>query len=332
MNRKRDNGARRVTAPLRMALTILCIALCGLALASCDTGSRNVSREKPERLRVVTSLFPMYDFARTIAGDRADVSLLLPPGVEPHNFEPKPDDIVRIGKAGLFVYTGPIMEPWAAKIIESINRKGPRTVEAGKGVSYQTASLEDTEHDHDHSHQHSGGADPHIWLDFNNDQKIVDNILAGFTAADPANTAHYRSNASALKARLSELDKRYQAGLASCASRVLLHGGHYTFGYLARRYDLRYHALSGVSSESEPTATRMTAMIRAIRREEARYLFAEELLSPRLTETLAKEAGVGILRLHGAHNLSREDFLRGVSFFDLMDNNLSSLRKGLACR
>src|SRR6185369_6969215 len=122
-----------------------------------------------------------------------------------------------------------------------------------------------------------------------------------------------------------ELDQRYQRGLASCSTKVFLHGGHYTFGYLARRYGLEYHSLSGVSSESEPSASRMTAMARQIRQSGVRYLFAEELLSPRLTETLAEETGVGVLKLHGAHNLGRDDFQRGVTFIGLMEQNLANL-------
>jgi zinc transport system substrate-binding protein len=113
---------------------------------------------------------------------------------------------------------------------------------------------------------------------------------------------------------------------------VFLHGGHFTFGYLARRYGLEYRSLSGLSSESEPSAARMAAMVRQIRSSGVRYLFAEELLSPRLTETLANEAGVAVLKLHGAHNLGRDDVQRGVGFIALMEQNLVNLQKGLACR
>ncbi len=95
---------------------------------------------------------------------------------------------------------------------------------------------------------------------------------------------------------------------------------------------MEYHALSGISSDSEPSAERMAALVREIRSSGARYLFAEELLSPRLTETLAQEAGVGVLMLHGAHNLSRDDMSRNVTFFDLMERNLEQLQKGLECR
>jgi len=284
-------------------------------------------------LQVVTSLFPLYDFSRTIGGDKARVRLLLPPGMEPHTFEPKPEDMITIARAGLFVYTGRQMEPWAETVIKGIDKKNLRVVDAGKRVTYRAAAADDDHHEPNKGkhHEHEG-MDPHIWLDFANAAIMVDTILDGFISADPVNATEYRKNADILKARLAALDTRFRESLASCATRKLLHAGHYTFGYLAQRYNLDYHALSGVSSDSEPSAFRMAALIREIRSSGATYLFAEELLSPRLAETLAQEAGVRIVTLHGAHNLSRDELEKGATFFDLMETNLERLQKGLQCR
>ena len=317
---------------IHSGIVVICILCCAVLFAA---GCKRAEVKPAVGLQVVTTLYPLYDFARTIAGDKAQVTMLLPPGIEPHTFEPKPDDMIRISRAGLFIYTNRYMEPWAETVIKGIENRGLRVVNAGQHVSYRAAAdgAEEDHHelksggDHDHA-----GMDPHIWLDFANAAVMVDTILEGFIAADPGNSSVYRQNAEGLKVRLATLDKRYRDGLSTCATRKLLHGGHYTFGYLARRYDLEYRALSGVSSDSEPSAARMAAMIREITSSGTKYLFAEELLSPRLTETLAGEAGVKVLMLHGAHNLSRDDQSRGVSFFDLMDRNLERLQKGLQCR
>jgi len=315
---------------------VILVVLCSAALffTGCIKGE-----EKPAiGLQVVTTLFPLYDFARTIGGDKAHVTMLLPPGVEPHTFEPRPEDMIRISRAGLFIYTSKYMEPWAEKVVTGIDSRTLRVVNAGERVTYRAGVTED-EHDHghkgsgEHDHHHDQkGMDPHIWLDFANAALMVDTILDGFIAADPGNSGVYRQNAESLKKRLAALDQTYRKELSSCSTRKLLHGGHYTFGYLARRYDLEYHALSGISSDSEPSAERMVALVREIRSSGAKYLFAEELLSPRLTEALAQEAGVGVLMLHGAHNLSRDDMSRNVTFFDLMERNLEQLQKGLQCR
>ena len=281
---------------IRIFVVFMVISCCTiLFLAGCKKGE-----EKPAAgLQVVTTLFPLYDFARTIAGGKAQVTMLLPPGVEPHTFEPKPEDMIRISRAGLFIYTSRYMEPWAEKIVTGIDSKSLRVVNAGGRATYRAVVRKD-EHDHeqkkdgDHDHNQKG-MDPHIWLDFDNAALMVETILDGFIAADPGNGKMYRQNAETLKTRLAALDERYRKKLSSCSTRKLLHGGHYTFGYLARRYDLEYHALSGISSDSEPSAERMVALVREIRSSGAKYLFAEELLSPRLTETLAQEAGVGVL-------------------------------------
>ena len=316
---------------MRISVVIICIVCCVLSLVGCKK-----AEVKPAAgLQVVTTLFPLYDFARTIAGDKAQVTMLLPPGVEPHTFEPKPEEMIRIGRAGLFIYTSKYMEPWAEKIISGIESKTLRVVNAGERASYRAVSAKDGHEDgkggEEHNHDRKG-MDPHIWLDFTNAARIVDAILDGFVAADPGNSALYRQNAETLKTRLAALDQRYRSSLSTCSTRKLLHGGHYTFGYLASRYNLDYHALSGISSDSEPSAERMIALVRDIKSSGTMYLFAEELLSPRLTETLAKEAGVGVLMLHGAHNVSRDDLARNVSFFELMERNLEQLQKGLSCR
>lgn len=315
-----------------MFIVLILSLMTAIGLAGCTR-----EQQKPSvKLQVVTTLFPLYDFARIIAGDRAEVSMLLPPGMEPHNFEPKPNDIIRINKAGLFIYTNPYMEPWAEKIVKGIDRQRLQVVNAGQGAAYEKVSAEDGHNHETHAVKgaegHAVGMDPHIWLDFANAGLIVNNILAGFVAADPVHASVYRDNAAKLNASLAALDRRYREGLSSCASRVFLHGGHYTFGYMARRYGLKYRSLSGVSSESEPSASGMAAMVRQIRSSGVRYLFAEELLSPRLSDTLAAEAGVAVLMLHGAHNVGRDDVQRGIGFIGLMEQNLIYLQKGLACQ
>jgi zinc transport system substrate-binding protein len=320
---------------MKRTLMLIVLALAAMA-AVVPAGCSRQEHKTSTKLQVVTTLFPLYDFARSISGDRAEVTMLLPPGMEPHSFEPKPNDIIRIGKAGLFIYTNRYMEPWAETILKGIDRRRLRVVDAGQGVTYLQASADDG-HDHEGHDDpvavgRAGVMDPHIWLDFGNASLMVDTMLAGFVAADPANEGYYRAQAAGLKARLASLDQRYRAGLSDCGTRVFLHGGHYTFGYLARRYGLEYHSLSGLSSESEPSAAKMAAMVRQIRSSGVRYLFAEELLSPRLTETLANEAGVAVLKLHGAHNLGKDDVQRGAGFIGLMEQNLVNLQKGLACR
>ncbi len=288
-----------------------------------------------KKLTIVTTLFPLYDFTRAIAGDRAEVILLLPPGVEPHSFEPKPEDIVKVSRADLFIFTNIYMEPWTKSFINSLPAgNGTAIVDSSKGVTFIKAGPEE-EHEGEHGEEgrhHHGGMDPHIWLDFANAQIMTDNICQAMIAKDPAGKEYYEARASAYKADLKKLDDEYRAALAACRKRVLLHGGHYAFGYLAKRYGLTYISAAAVNADAEPTPARMAELIHLMRENGLRYVFSEELLSPRSAEAIAKETGATVLLLHGAHNVSKDDLAKGVTFVSLMKKNLDNLRLGLECR
>ena len=290
-----------------------------------------------KKLTVVTTLFPLYDFARAVGGEKADVTLLLPPGIEPHDFEPKPADIVTVSKADIFVYTNDYMEPWARSFLNGVPHD-TTVVDTSRGVTLQKAVVKEDEHEEgehagegDH-HHHRGGMDPHIWLDFGNARVMVDNIASAMIARDPSNKEYYTAKAAGYKAELQKLDDDYRAGLSSCGKRVFLHGGHYAFGYLAKRYGLKFLAASGVNADTEPTPAKMAELVKLVRANGVKYVYSEELLSPKNAETIARESWARVLILHGAHNISRDDFAKGVTFISLMRKNLENLRLGLECR
>jgi zinc transport system substrate-binding protein len=303
-------------------LTGFCVCVIALAAVSCSQQAPNIPQHK--RLTIVTSLFPLYDFARAVAKDKADVSLLLPPGVEAHSFEPRPGDILRIQSADLFIYTGARMEPWAAKILQGIENKNLLVIDASRGISL----LQEVPDPGDKQH----GTDPHIWLDFSNAQHMVDTIAEGLSAKDPLNRKLYADNARAYTARLAELDRRYRETLATCRHRVIIHGGHFAFGYLAKRYHLDYRAAYGFSPDAEPTPRRLYELSEFMKRSGIRCIFYEELLNPRVAETIARETGAGLLKLSAAHNVTKKEMEQGVGFIDIMEQNLKNLSRGLECR
>jgi len=285
----------------------------------------------PGKIRVVVSLFPLYDFTRTIGGDKVSVTLLLPPGMEAHSFEPKPDDIIRANKADLFIYTNRYMEPWAVNIANGLDPRKTLVVDTSQGVRFLRAGQEV---DHEHGHEeHSGeGMDPHIWLDFTNAQAMVDTILSALVAKDPAHREYYTANAAAYKGKLQELDKHYRDGLSHCAKHIFLHGGHFAFGYLAHRYGLSYESAYAASANAEPSPATIAQLIRQIRQNGLRHIYTEELVEPRIADTISRETGATILKLHGAHNISKNDLAAGVTFLSLMEQNLANLRIGLQCK
>jgi zinc transport system substrate-binding protein len=283
----------------------------------------------PGPLKVMTTLFPLQEFARAVGGDKVQAELLLPPGAEAHNWEPKPSDFTKIAKADVFIYIGPMMEPWAAKVLKAADNPKLQVVEAGSGLAF----LEEKEPGSEPSHRaHSGrNLDPHLWLDFSLDAKIVESLAGVFAARDPARASFYRERAETYKEKLAALDQAYRKNLSVCQRRQMIIGGHSAFAYLARRYNLEQVALYGLNPNAEPTPKKLAAVIETARQHRAKYIFFEAFVNPKLAQVLAKEAGVGTLVLHTGHNLTREQIGKNVGFLDLMKQNLESLTRGLDC-
>jgi zinc transport system substrate-binding protein len=298
-----------------------------LILTLLSACSKKINTPETGKLKVVTTLFPLYDFARSIGGDAVEVTLLLPPGVEPHSFEPKPEDMMKVARADIFIYTSSEMEPWAEKLVSGVTKNGkPLKVEAGAGARYLAASGQD-----EHGHK-EGTRDPHIWLDLDNAALMMDNIARALAEQLPQKTPTFRINATAGKEKLKTLDSRFKTELSTCGTREFIHGGHYAFAYLADRYKLNYISAYGVSADSEPSPKKMMELIETIRRHKLKSVFYEELLSPAVARTVASETGATLLKLHGIHNLTKEEIDSGISFTALMEKNLVALKKGLACQ
>ncbi len=322
---------------MKVFSNILLIILSTVLFSACQKKETPPTTGSAKKLIVVTTLFPLYDFARTIGGDKADVSLIIPPGVEAHSFEPKPEDAVRVSKSDLFVFTNEYMEPWAVKFVRGVNSGNVTLVDSSKGARFLKSAVsgQEKEEHGGHSnkgHDHAEGKDPHVWLDFDNARIMVDNIAAAMVARDPANKDYFIANADKVKSALKKLDDEFKAGLSSCSQRVILHGGHYTFGYLANRYGLHYESASAVNADAEPTPAKLIALVKQVRAMNLKYVFSEELLSPRVSEMIAKKAGVSVLMLHGAHNIGREDYDQKATFISLMNRNLTNLRTGMQCK
>jgi zinc transport system substrate-binding protein len=277
------------------------------------------------KITIVTTLFPLYDMAKNIGADKADVSLLVPPGTEPHTFEPKPSDIIKINEADCFVYTGRFMEPWAEDIIKGVMNKKLIVVDASKGTRMIPAVFS-------HKKEARGALDPHIWLDFDNAKIMAKNIADALAAADPADKAFFQQRADAYNTKLIELDAAFRKTLSTCKSKEIVYGGHYAFGYLAKRYGLRYLAAQGVAPDAEPTAKDLVRLVEQIKKNNIHYVFYEELTSPKIAETLARETHAKILLLNAAHNVTKDQFERGVSFFEILNTDLANLKIGLECR
>jgi zinc transport system substrate-binding protein len=315
-------------------LPTIVFCLCSvLTIPSCQKRTEKTQGPEIKKINVVTSLFPIYEFVRNVAGDKTETVLLLPPGVEPHSFEPRPGDILTINRADLLFYTNDYMEPWISTIMKGIKNQNLIVINTGKNIPLIGESDLYRNSDNTGKEGHGDtGKDPHIWLNFANAITMVEKIRDGLAAKDPVHADYYTKNASDYTERLRLLDRRYKDAISGCRTRIIVNGGHFTFGYLAERYNLRYISAYGLSPNSEPSPGSLVKVSDTLKNNGLKHIFFEELITPRIAETIARETGAELLMLHGAHNISKDEFSRGVTFLSLMENNLEHIITGLQCR
>ena len=258
---------------------------------------------KNGKISVMCSLFPVYDFSREIAGDLADIKLLLRPGADPHEFEPSPIDVKAVNDSDIFIFTGSNMETWARKISRSLS--GVIILDA----SYNIRLIND---------------DPHVWLDLNLAQKMVSNILEVFCAADPENAKTYRRNAKNYLQKLSELDEKL---MKMRKNRPVVFAGEFSFGYFMRRYG--FNCISAYDGENEPSVKRVVEILKYIKENNMKYVFSDAFGVSKITVSIAEQSGTDILIINSMHNISFDGFKNGLTFLKIMNLNYHILKQAV---
>jgi zinc transport system substrate-binding protein len=281
----------------------------------------------------MATIFPVYDFARNIGGDKINVKMLLPPGTDAHHYELRPEDIAKVTKADIFLFTNFELEQWAYKIIKAADKNtNMLAIETGNGTVLMPLNKENTAKGKNENHEENiSRFDPHIWMDMDNAQKMVDNIADAFIKKDSRNSDYYKKNAGDYKLKLAALDQRYRIELTGCRTKTILHAGHSAFAYLARRYNLQYIAVYNVFADAEPSPQQVFTLIEQIKNEKVPFIYYEDMINPRLAQTIAQETGSGLLKLNNGHDISKKDLDQGVTFISIMENNLTNLKKGMKC-
>jgi len=283
---------------------------------------------KESKVIVVATLFPLYDIAREVGGDKAVVSMLLPPGVEAHTFEPRPSDVSKITQADVFFYDGAGMEPYAQSLINGAENKDLIVLDASSKAklikAMQVPLGEEVEG--------NGIYDPHLWLDFSNDMILADAVAEALSEKDPQDAEYFSRNAEAYKNRLKELDTKYDESLRDCKMRDFITGGHNAFTYLADRYDLTGISAYGLSPDSEPTPKTLTEIDDLVKEHGVKYILFEDIVSPKVAQAIAQDTGAKTLAFSPGENLPKEDYNSGVTFISLMEKNLDTLNIALECK
>lgn len=319
--------------PAVLPVPVVLLALLGALVTSPARAQAPAPAARP---LVVASFYPLYDFARNVAGERAEVLSLVPDGVEPHDWEPSPRDLVQLRKAHLFIVNGAGLEPWADRLAREL----PASivlVKATEGLPLVKAPRAGHGHDHardngkEHRHDAEPDLDPHVWLDPVLAAMQVERIRDALASVDPAGAPAYAARAAAYLGRLEALDRAFRTGLQECARRDVV-VTHAAFGYLANRYRLSMIPVTGISPETEPSPKELAALVRLARRRNVQYIFFETLVNSRVAATLAREVGARTLVLNPVEGLTREQVGTGADYVSLMQENLRNLRTALDCR
>lgn len=285
-----------------------------------------------KKLRVVATFYPLAEFSRMVGGELAYVSAIVSSGVEPHDYEPTPRDLVSIENADVFVMNGAGMDPWAEKLVSTLREKGVAIVNASEAVTLLATEEHDEHEETEHEERHEQGAyDPHFWLDPVFAESIVGSIRVAITGKDPEHVDAYEANAAVALSELARLDGEYRNTLSSCVRHEAI-ASHDAFAYLAKRYEFEAHSIAGLSPEAEPSAGRIAELVDLAKKENIRYIFFETLVSPKVSETLAREVGAETLTFDPIEGLSAEDAAAGKNYFSVMRENLANLSMALECR
>lgn len=280
------------------------------------------------KLSVVTTVFPPYDFARQVAGDNIELTMLLHPGMEPHSFDPTPQDIIKIQNSDLFIYVGGSSDIWMDKIIDSIDSDEMRILSLIELVdAVEEEMVEGMEED---DHEEEVDLDEHVWTAPSNAIKIVKAIAETLYEIDPENTELYRSNSEAYIEQLNDLDREIRGITDNSERNVMVFGDRFPMRYFADEYNLKYFAaFPGCASETEASASTITFLIDKINNENLPVVFYTEFSNMKMADIICESTGAKKLMLHSCHNITGTDFENGVTYLDLMKQNSRNLKEAL---
>jgi len=288
-----------------MCKKILLLILISLLLVGCGS-----SKSTPSKLKAAASFYPMAEFTRAVGGDLVMVDTLVPDGVEPHDWEPSPRDLTRLGKSQIFVYNGHV-EVWAEAALEALSERKITPVEASHNIA-----------------RINGRFDPHVWVSPAKALLEVEKITEAFCKVDSQHAANYKQNSFKYTQELKKLDKELKE-LSKTAKQKKFITAHAAFGHLAADYGLEQLAIAGISPEAEPTPKDLQALVRLVKKEQVKYIFMETLASPKLTELIAKETGAKILVLDPIEGLDEEGRKQKLNYLKIMQSNIKNLRLAL---
>ncbi len=304
---------------------ILSLILALIILMSISACTVNNTDNQGKKIKVIATIFPQYDFARTIGNELCDVSMLISPGTESHSFEPTTSDIMELSNCDIFIYTGGESDSWIEGILESINNPDMTVISLMDCVTLIEADEEHSHNDHNNSKN-----DEHVWTSPLNAIKISEVICNAMCDKDRDNAENYRENFGAYKEDLTALDESFREITQGAVRKELIFGDRFPLKYFAQEYGLEYSAaFSGCSDDTEASASTIANLIDKVKKDNIPVVMKIELSSDNIASTICKETGAQMLTFYSCHNISKEDFDAGETYLSLMQKNAETLKLAL---
>lgn len=329
-------------------ITALLLALLMLVGALAGCGKQN-DTNKTDKLSIVTTIFPEYDWVRTVLGDKADnaeVTMLLDNGIDLHSYQPTADDIVKISDCDLFLYVGGESDGWVDDALKNATNKNMKVINLldvlGDSVKTEEVveGMQETEHDHDHDHSKEVSTfedeeekDEHVWLSLKNAEVFVNAISKSLQELDPDNRDTYAANAAAYIEKLSALDGEYQAAVDAATYKTVLFGDRFPFRYLVDDYGLRYYAaFVGCSAETEASFETVSFLAKKVDELKLPCVLTIEGAQHKIAETIVRntaEKNQKVLTMDSMQSTTSKDVANGTTYLSVMEKNLSVLKEAL---
>ncbi len=284
-----------------------------------------------KKIQVIASFFPMYEFAKNIGGDKADVSIFIPIGQEPHGWEPPTQQIQDVQNSQLFIYNGAGMEAFIPGFLSGGNFPNTTFVRASQGIEMQDADVQHMNQDEAGPVIAQGGKDPHVWNDPILAEQEVRNIGDAMKKVDPANAQYYENNTNVYIVKLDKLDKNIRSGLSNCKTHTFV-SFHNAFNYFAQRYNLTDVWISGIAPEAEVAPQDIERVENIAKTDNTKIIFAEDLVDPKLAETLASDIGAQVRILSPLEGINESEQKEGITFIDKWYQNLDGLKAAMGCQ
>lgn len=327
----------------KIGIVILIVAILLGVGAIFENGIKNkqATINQDNKLQIVVTSFPQYDFARAVAKDEADISMLIKPGVESHSYEPTPEDIQKIENSDLFIYTGGENDEWVEGILDSLDISKTKLVKLEDCVTLieedETVGLEgvsthshDDYEDSDHEHSSEIEYDEHVWTSPKNAIKIIEKIESVLCELDEEKQETYKKNAEEYISEINDIDAQIRNIVKHAKRKTLVFGDRFPFKYFVEEYGLDYKAaFPGCSDEMEPSADTISYLINFIKKENIPVVLHVELSNEKVANTLAEETNTKTMCLNAVHNVSQQDFEKRVTYVSLMRENIKTLKVAL---